>query len=107
MRPARHPSERPGLPPLDLQVGSKVYRGGVDSYTMPISLSSKPTEPAIACTLDVGAMPGRLDDWHSLLSRAVARTRVADGRLRIEFDNTVDVSELAHLVMAEQQCCAF
>lgn len=77
------------------------------AHTVPISLGPKPSEPPIACTLDVGAMPGRLADWRSVLSHATSRRRVADGPLRIEFDKAVDVGELARLVTAEQQCCAF
>ena len=36
-----------------------------------------------------------------------ARSLTADGRLRVEFDRTVDLPELSRLIAAEQQCCTF
>jgi hypothetical protein len=67
--------------------------------------SEAPVE--IACTLESGAMPQRLEDWQRVLSLVRTRTETPDGRLRVEFESAVDVGELARLVAAEQQCCAF
>lgn len=63
-------------------------------------------DPAIACTLAAGDLPGRLDDWRALLAEARERAGTADGA-RIRFDRSVDVAALARLVAAEQECCAF
>jgi len=77
------------------------------STVVPIALTSKTTEAPIACTLDAGAMPERLADWRAILAHALARTTCSDGALRVELDGAVDVGELARIVAAEQQCCAF
>ena len=61
----------------------------------------------IACTLDATAMPDRLDEWRAVLGQATARTAGADGSMRVEFADGVDVGHLATLAAAEQQCCEF
>src|SRR5437763_964914 len=61
----------------------------------------------IACTLDAQSMPARLEEWNGLLARATTRTQTSEGRLRLEFDRDVAIDDLARLVAAEQQCCAF
>jgi len=66
-----------------------------------------PSDSGIACTLDAGAMPGRLDDWRALLDHAVDRTRTSSGVLRVELDEHIDAAELARVVAAEQECCTF
>ena len=66
-----------------------------------------PTDPLIACTLPRSAIPDRVAAWQSGLSSARARTRTPDGRLRIEFDSAIPLSELAALVAAERECCSF
>jgi DNA-binding transcriptional MerR regulator len=71
------------------------------------ALEAKPEEPAIACTLDAGAMADRLADWRRLLDRASSQTTTTDGALRVEFDDDLRVGDLAELVAAEQHCCAF
>lgn len=71
-----------------------------------VTLTAKPDVP-IACTLDAGAMPARLTEWRAVLDRARARISGADGSLRVEFADDLALSELAALVAAEQQCCAF
>ncbi|MEO7555162.1 MAG: hypothetical protein ABIV94_00985 [Acidimicrobiales bacterium] len=68
---------------------------------------SKAQDPPIACTLDSGAMPDRLADWRALLDHTKSRTAAADGALRVEFNDRVELGELARLVLVEQQCCAF
>jgi hypothetical protein len=71
------------------------------------SIAADANEPPIACTLLPGAMPERIERWQAVLTCVRARVRTADGRLRLEFEHGVDLSELAALVVAEQQCCAF
>jgi MerR family transcriptional regulator, copper efflux regulator len=61
----------------------------------------------IACTLQPGQMPDRIADWQRLLDAATTRSRTPDGRIRVEFGAGLDVAELASVVQAEQQCCAF
>jgi MerR family transcriptional regulator, copper efflux regulator len=75
--------------------------------TLTVALGSKPAEPAIACTLGAGEMRHRLAEWDRLLGQAVRRLALPSGGVRVEFDRTVDVGELARLVVAEQACCAF
>jgi MerR family copper efflux transcriptional regulator len=71
--------------------------------TTGISLGAK---PAIACTLTPEAMPQRLADFTELFTHVVNRHAVDQG-LRLEFDHTLDVGELASLIRAEQECCQF
>jgi MerR family copper efflux transcriptional regulator len=74
----------------------------------PVMLVSKPSvDVPIACTLEPGAMPERLAGWKAVLDRAKTRVATADGGLRIDFDDDIDLGELARLVTAEQHCCAF
>jgi MerR family transcriptional regulator, copper efflux regulator len=72
-----------------------------------VRLTAKPVDLPIACTLEPGAMPNRLADWRAILDQALARTIAADGALRVELDDDLDLDELARLVAAEQHCCAF
>jgi hypothetical protein len=70
-------------------------------------LGRKLDDPPIACTLGAGEMQDRLADWDRLLRHAVGRSALASGGMRVEFDDLVDVGELACVVAAEQECCAF
>jgi MerR family transcriptional regulator, copper efflux regulator len=72
-----------------------------------VSLSVQPDEAPVACTLDSGALPQRIEDWRSVLASATVRTTTTDGALRIEFGNGFDVARLATLVVEEQDCCSF
>jgi len=63
--------------------------------------------PPVACTLAADDMPARVAGWSTLLEQARARIATADGGLRVEFDETVAVDQLALLAAAEQRCCAF
>jgi MerR family transcriptional regulator, copper efflux regulator len=72
-----------------------------------VELLATSDDVPIACTLEPGAMPDRLADWTRVLDAAQERSRTAEGRLRIEFGDAVDVAELVRLVEAEQRCCAF
>lgn len=72
-----------------------------------VTLTAKPEAPLIACTLDARSMPARLADWHAVLAHVRARSTAADRTLRVEFGDTLPLAQLATLVAAEQQCCAF
>jgi DNA-binding transcriptional MerR regulator len=73
----------------------------------PVALGRSSDDPPIACTLGAAEMPDRLADWDRLLHHAVGRSALPSGGLRVEFDESVDVGDLARLVVAEQECCAF
>jgi MerR family transcriptional regulator, copper efflux regulator len=67
----------------------------------------------IACTLGAGEMAGRLEAWEALLAEnrellhgMTARLPLEDG-VRLEFGPNTDVTEIARLAAAEQQCCQF
>ena len=53
------------------------------------------------------AVSDRVAEWRATLDLAASRTTAPDGGLRVEFDDSVDLSALARLVLAEQRCCAF
>jgi MerR family copper efflux transcriptional regulator len=61
----------------------------------------------IACTLEPSDMPDRMVAWRDVAGHGRSRTTAADGTLRVELDDTIDIGELARLVAAEQHCCAF
>jgi MerR family copper efflux transcriptional regulator len=63
--------------------------------------------PPIACTLEPEAIPDRLEAWRATLRDAASRTTAADGALRIEFGDAIQLAEVARLVEAERRCCAF
>jgi hypothetical protein len=76
--------------------------------SIPVMLTAAATsEQPIACSLQPVAIPERIKGWQEVLTFARARVHTADGRLRIEFQHGVDLSELAALVADEQQCCPF
>ena len=73
-----------------------------------VTLGTSPTaETPIACTLQPDAMPERIDRWRTLLSKVASREQTPGGRLRVAFNDGVDLAELSQLVAAEHQCCSF
>jgi DNA-binding transcriptional MerR regulator len=74
--------------------------------TVPVLLGTKPIDVPIACTLSIGAMPDRLAEWEAILAGVARRDSLGPSGLRLEFE-TVDIADLARLVVAEQDCCAF
>jgi DNA-binding transcriptional MerR regulator len=79
------------------------------SVPEPVRLVAKPSggeDVPIACTLGAGDMAGRLDDWRAALSHVVARAPLDDG-IRLELGSDADVTEVARLAAAEQDCCRF
>jgi MerR family transcriptional regulator, copper efflux regulator len=79
------------------------------------ALAEEPDDAApIACTLTGGDMATRLDEWTALLAGnedmlggVTARRALDDGGLRLEFGPGADVTEIARLAAAEQECCRF
>lgn len=61
----------------------------------------------VACTLEPGDLPGRVEEWRTLASRASSRRQLAGGGIRLEFPDPSVVPDLAELVAAEHGCCAF
>jgi DNA-binding transcriptional MerR regulator len=70
-------------------------------------------EPPVACTLDVGRMGSRVEEWAALLDAkedmlaGVVRRTAIDGGVRLRFGPGTDVAEVARLAAAEQDCCRF
>jgi MerR family transcriptional regulator, copper efflux regulator len=74
-----------------------------------IALTTKPVDAAttpIACTLSPDRATDQLARWHALRATATARERVPDG-VRIRFDRNSDITQIAELIAAEQDCCRF
>ena len=70
-------------------------------------MSETDDAPPVACTLEQGDLPQRLTDWQTVLSHALDRGVIDGNGVRVTLDDAVDVGDLAHLVAAEQRCCAF
>ncbi len=77
--------------------------------TTPITLTrhadGATDDPPIACTLRPDELPGRLDDWDTLL-RGATRTAI-DGGVRVGLGDGIDLAEVTRLAAAEQDCCRF
>ena len=80
--------------------------GAGESELIPVVLGTR-GDPAIACTLPVDEMDGRVEDWQAVLDYVRGREQMADGGLRLSLDEEVPLGELARLAVAEQGCCAF
>jgi DNA-binding transcriptional MerR regulator len=61
----------------------------------------------VACTLEPDERPGRAEAWRTMVARASSRRQLAGGGIRLEFPDPSVVADLAELVAAEQECCAF
>jgi DNA-binding transcriptional MerR regulator len=77
-----------------------------ESESMPVLLGER-ADPAIACTLPAGEMPGRVDDWRAVLAHVTHREPTPGGGLRLDLGPAVPLDELVRLAAAEQGCCAF
>jgi len=64
-------------------------------------------EVPIVCSLPAGGIEDRTAEWSALLVHVTAREATPDGGLRLALDPATPVAELARLVTAEQDCCAF
>jgi DNA-binding transcriptional MerR regulator len=75
---------------------------------IPLTITTAPLPaPPTACTLDPGAMRGRLGDWQAVLARGTSRSPIPGGSA-ITFDTDPELAaDLARLVAAEHACCSF
>ncbi len=71
-----------------------------------VEMGAKPVLVPIACTLGGDDMTVRLEDWKQMLATVTDRTPIKGG-LRLTFEQTTSVADLARLVVAEQSCCSF
>jgi DNA-binding transcriptional MerR regulator len=58
----------------------------------------------IVCTLGPDLVGTRIADWRAMLARVTSREAI-EGGIRARFADGVDVSALAELAAAEQDCC--
>ena len=72
----------------------------------PLSLTAKPLDGSLAsCTLEPSELPTRVDQWKAVVAQAHSHTEISGG-LRLDFGQA-DITPLAQLVAAEQDCCGF
>ena len=80
---------------------------GVARTALPLTDTTPPPAPALECTLDPGAMRGRIGDWQAVLARATGRSPIPGGSA-ITFDTDPELAaDLARLAAAEHACCSF
>jgi len=72
-----------------------------------VSPDTDDDEPRIECTLEGDRASDRLAQWQAVAAGAISRTEVGEGALHIELGDSIGLSDLARLVEAERQCCAF
>jgi DNA-binding transcriptional MerR regulator len=60
----------------------------------------------VACSLGAGETSTRVDEWNAVLGGVTSRHPL-DGGLRLRFRPGTDVTEIARLAAAEQDCCRF
>lgn len=77
--------------------------GTEDSARVPLAGSDAVD---VACSLEPDLVNERIDDWNRVLGLATDRSPLPDG-VRVGFDRSVDITELARLAAAEQSCCSF
>jgi hypothetical protein len=84
--------------------GSSVSLGPMDTH-LPRGLPvvNRDGSP-IVCTLSAEDMPARVAEWLATLATATEREEMPDG-VRLRFDRATDVSSLARLAAAENECC--
>jgi DNA-binding transcriptional MerR regulator len=106
-----HAADQLSAPPIDGPCADDcACNGGRAGVSRPLAAVAAPPDtgqPPFACTLDTAAIPGRRAEWQSILGHVDTRTRAHGGALRLEFSASVSPGDLAQLVSAEQQCCAF
>lgn len=82
----------------------------------PVALTGSPADDAgraVACTLSPDRMRDRIETWNELLGSrtgllgAVSSRTAIEGGIRLEFAAGTDVTEIAQLAAAEQECCRF
>lgn len=73
-----------------------------------INLGPDPAPAAIGCTLPSADLRDREDRWRSVIDVALRAKRPTDGGVLLEFEPRPEITrELAHLVAAEGECCAW
>jgi hypothetical protein len=82
------------------------YRG--TGTPVPVTITTAPLSALpMECTLDPGAMRGRISDWQALLARGTSRSPIPGGSA-ITFDIDPELlAGLARLVADEHACCSF
>lgn len=61
----------------------------------------------VACTLEAAALPGRVEEWRSVLALATSRARVGDA-VTLAFTATPGLAAtIADLAERERECCTF
>lgn len=69
---------------------------------------SHPAPAAIGCTLSSADLRDRKDRWRSVIDVALRAKRRIDGGVLLEFEPRPEITrELADLVAAEGECCAW
>ena len=64
--------------------------------------------PPIACSLDAGALAGRVDEWRALVASSVVRVEAAPSSVRLFLRNSdAALVAAADLGAREKACCAF
>lgn len=67
-----------------------------------------PSDVPVACTLPADRMMERTNEWRRIIAATHPTTRSGiDGGVRLEFPSGTDISEIARLAVAEQDCCRF
>ncbi len=104
---------------VQARLSSHTAEGSCDDYcgcrTDPVAHKSREREPIplmgansddIVCSLDPDRVGGRVEAWNRVLSKSASRSEI-DGGVRVHFDRDADISGLAELAEAEQNCCSF
>jgi anti-sigma-K factor RskA len=62
----------------------------------------------VACTLDAGALAGRIDEWRALVASSVVAVETEPSSVRFVLERTNDALVAAvSLGEREKRCCAF
>lgn len=98
---------------------SHTAEGSCDDYcgcrTDPVAHERRKPDPIplmgadsgdIVCSPDPSHVGRRVEDWNRVLSASESRSAVSGG-IRVHFHDDVDITALARLVAAEQDCCSF
>ena len=82
----------------------------VDPVGHAVSLTAGPQAAddtvAIACTLEAGAIRGRMEDWQAVLAHVSRREEVRNG-VRLVLEPSAPLDELMRVTAAEHDCCQF
>jgi hypothetical protein len=71
-------------------------------------MTESPTTPPIACSLDVGSLTERLQEWRDLVTTSVESVDVESRSVRLVLQPSDEaLVSAASLGQREKQCCAF